>query len=212
MKKTAVFAWKSLKRYFSNIISPMYANIHFDEDKEKSFINLFCKVYIDIQDKMSHVSADTLSNDKSADALSNGKPADASKKHLDRHKQAAILIYCVIQEKIFSANNVPEGQIFVGNYSIALALGLTYMKDRLNEVLEAVGEKQIEEFSEIVPFTCDTPIFDVIYRNLYFEQETDKNAHIFTLSNTLFLYEYITLLENGIDPKALKEKINNTKM
>lgn len=203
MKKTAIFAWKSLKRYFSNIISPMYANIHFDEDKEKSFIDLFCKVYGDVQDKMSHVSADTLSNDK---------PADTSKKHLDRHKQAAILIYCVIQEKIFSADNVPKGQIFVGNYSIALALGLTYMKDRLNEVLEAVGEKQIEEFSEIVPFTCDTPIFDVIYRNLYFEQETDNNAHVFTLSNTLFLYEYITLLENGIDPRALKEKINNTKM
>lgn len=193
MKKTAEFAWKSLKRFYDDKIVSEVPKIRFDETKKTTFIKRFCTMYRETLKKMYRVSIEDYSEPQ-------------NHKDLDRHKQAAILIYCVIEENVFVADSVPDNCIFVGNYSIALALGLSYMKDRLNEKLTLIGEETIDSYSEIITLTCDTPFFDVVYRNLYLEYENKpNNICVFTLSNTLFLYEYITLLNHNIDLKKLKE-------
>lgn len=194
MKKTAEFAWKSLKNFYDKKIVPEIPQIRFDETKEKAFIDRFCRMYRETLKKMYRIQME--------DSIDRQNHS-----HLDRHKQAAILIYCVIEENVFIADSVPDNCIFVGNYSIALALGLSYMKDRLNEKLTSIGYDPIETYDDIITLTCNTPFFDVVYRNLYFEYEEEKanKVCVFTLSNTLFLYEYITLLGKQIDLNKLKE-------
>lgn len=184
LEKTPEYAWAALEKCFDEKIKPNYGEIKFEKTKKGSFIEAFIKLYKEVIECYM----------------------DENTKCLDRHKQAAILICCVLKENILTSQNAPKGKRFVGKYSVALSLGLSFMLDRLNERLEDVYiNDKIEDLTDITALACPTEYFDVLFRNLYFEEEKQGSVFVLTLANTLFLLEYITLLKKGIDINKLKE-------
>lgn len=188
MDKTAKYAWKGLKECFDAKIKPNYKEIEFDETKKEQFVKRFNDYYKKI--KIDYMTKET--------------------KILDRHKQAAILICCVLEENIINSKDIPKGKIFVGKYSLALSLGLAFLCDRLNERLEEnkIFEK-ITDLTDIEPFACPTTYFDVLFRNLYFEEREMNKVFVLTLANTLFLLEYIALIKKNIPLEKLREYNND---
>lgn len=132
---------------------------------------------------------------------------------LDRHKIAAILVISIIQSKAISYKETLDDEIFIGSELLALSTGLSYMQDQLNILLTEIGEKNIEKYIMPTPLSCETSYFEVIARNLYYENyATDKeenkiwSLNPLQLANTFYLIEYLTLKENDIDPVKLKEE------
>lgn len=129
-------------------------------------------------------------------------------KDLDPHKQAAILIISAIEcEIVDPQEDIPNGNRII--YNVALAAGIVYLQNRMSARLKNAdmpcGDMAIE-FPEA--FTCETPYFSIMTRMLYYEDPKQKTKNytgnfleynILELSDRLFLLEYITLLQNGID-------------
>lgn len=163
---------------------------------------------------------------------------DSSSDKLDRHKQAAIAIYTLLENPIVIKNdfvNLMELRkmekdnhvVFIGNEIVALSAGLQLLKQLLNYELKETSKKnntklyKIDDFYMPIPYYCDTPFFEVICRNLYFERKyiekffsTDedrelpqynlkKSLFILEFSNSLFLFEQLSLQKSGIDLKYL---------
>lgn len=184
MEQTANYAWEALKECFDEKIQREYPEIEFDSSKKEAFIAKFKDEYTNIQEKY-------MANKGNA---------------LDRHKQAAALICAVISENVFTSKQVPKEKMFVAKYSLSLSLGLAFLRIKVNDVLKSKKiNKKIESFTEIEPFACRTKYFDVLYRNLYFEEEATGKIFVLSLANELFLLEYIAILKNGISPELLKE-------
>lgn len=132
--------------------------------------------------------------------------------NLDRHKIAGLLIYAIISSDIIvPARKCGDKEIFFGKYLIAVNIGLSYLLDRLNELLIA-GNHITKEIEEIwMPpfvFSCpNNPYYEVFARNLLFSEENkDWNINPLDLSEKLFLLEFVTLEKTGINPEILKEK------
>lgn len=129
-------------------------------------------------------------------------------KHLDRHKIAAIIMVSILEcDAVVCSGAVPTQKIFLGQYQSALSVGLTYMQNRLNELLIRKKQKTVDKIwmPEFV-FSCDVPYFDISARNLFFtQQKLECGLNPLSIAKELFLLEYITVEKEGIDPHILKE-------
>lgn len=131
-----------------------------------------------------------------------------SVKYLDRHKVASILMASAIEADVVLYNGeIPEDDVFIGKYLIAVSAGLNYMQNSLNKKLEEKGQPPISELFFPTAFSCKTPYLQIFARNLYFTHEkTDWKINLLNMSENLFFLEYITLKEKGIDPNILNEE------
>lgn len=128
--------------------------------------------------------------------------------YLDRHKVASILMASAIEADVVRYDGeIPEGDVFIGKYLIAVSAGLNYMQDSLNEKLKEKRQEPIKEFFFPVAFSCKTPYLQIFARNLYFTHEkTEWKFNLLNMSENLFFLEYLTLKEKGIDPNILNEE------
>ena len=183
MHNTPEFIWDSIKGYYNEKIVLNYPSVRLDESKKKIFIDFFSNEYTAIMNNYMKKSVKTL----------------------DRHKQAAIIIADIICNNIL-INEVAEKRIFIGLEQTALLVGLSFLRDQLNPILKKNGIGKITKFSFPEPMSCDTNYFDVLTRDLYFQKRDNNNSiYILLLAHILFQIEYLTLIENNIDPKVLKE-------
>lgn len=162
------------------------SKIVLDNSKMEEFVQLFQKKYDDVK---------LLFMKKSV-------------RYLDRHKVASILMASAIEADVVRYDGeIPEGDVFIGKYLIAVSAGLNYMQDSLNEKLKEKGQEPIKEFFFPVAFSCRTPYLQIFARNLYFTHEkTEWKLNLLNMSENLFFLEYITLKENGINPSILNEE------
>lgn len=189
MTGTPQLAWTAIKEYYEENKNDACAEMTFDNGSMSNFVNLFTKKYDEVMDRFM----------------------DDSVESLDRHKQASILILCTIECKVLSPiRRISEDEIFIGEQQIAFLLGLSYMKDRLNEILEANGQKPIEKYQFPNAFSCATEYFDILTRDLYLQTHKDDSVYILFLSHVLFLIEYYTIKELGVDMNVLREQRTNT--
>ena len=182
MTNTPKYVWSALSKYYTEELKPKDKDIVFHEEKKEEFISYFTDKYNAIRDEYMN---ENVSN-------------------LDRHKQAAILIADIIENHLFELPNLPEDEIFIGSEQTALLIGLTYMKSSLNKELATHNLPEINEYVMPEAISCKTPYFDILTRDLYFQSHKDSHIYILNLSNILFLIEYITLKELGIDMDLLK--------
>ncbi len=133
------------------------------------------------------------------------KPSVSS---LDRHKVASIIIASIIETNAVIYNKkIPEDSSFFGKYMIAVSVGLSYMLERLNARLRSKGITEIERYQFPEAFSCNTPYFEIFSRNLYLTHEhTDWKLNLLDIPEILFLIEYLTVKENGIDPNVLTDE------
>lgn len=184
MDNTPQYTWDSIADYYDTKIKRKYYGVKFNSEKKNEFIEYFKTEYNNIMCNYMQSTVTTL----------------------DRHKQTAILISDIIENKvIYSENTDNEKRIFIGTEQIALLFGLSFMRDKLNSALRQRHLKEIERYIFPEPMSCKTSYFDVLTRDLYFQKHNNNSVYILFLSHILFQIEYWTLKENGIDPKILKE-------
>lgn len=184
MNKTPILAWEAAKKYYEEFKDSIFVDVRFNSSAKSNFIEDFKNQYNDI--KTNYMDKAVVS--------------------LDRHKQAAILINCMIKNRILSSNRkLAKSELFIGSEQIALLVGLAYMKDRLNELLKETNQQPIQKYSLPEAISCDTEYFDILTRDLYLQNHKDDAVYIFSLSHILFLIEYQTLKDNGIDIEKLKK-------
>lgn len=188
---TAELAWNGIKNYYDSNRKKHCKEINFNPNTKESFI----KTYVTEYDKIMK------------------SYMDKSVNILDRHKQAAILIHCTIAcEVITPSKNIDDDEIFIGVQQIALLLGLSFMKDCLNEILKKNNLKLIKHYTFPVAFSCATNYFDILTRDLYLQSHEDNSVYILFLAHLLFFVEYLTLKENDIDDSALREWNKNSEI
>lgn len=86
-------------------------------------------------------------------------------------------------------------------------MGMSYMQNRLNKILVEKELPTIDRYVFPIVFSCKTPYFAIFARNLYFTYEkTDWQLNLLDMSEILFLLEYMTLTEKGIDVSKLVEE------
>lgn len=127
-------------------------------------------------------------------------------KELDAHKQAAIITISCLKGDIIT-HKVQDNKISIVPQLIAINVGLSYMNDRLNELLEKKHIKErIDKYILPVAIACNTPYIEIMSRILYYEQQDEYNIkfNILELSDRYFLLEYINLIEYGIEPSILR--------
>lgn len=187
IRHTAEIAWNAIEKFFSSNQKRACKGMLLNRDAKDSFIDTFENKYNEIMNCYM----------------------DESVKVLDRHKQAALLIHCTIScDVITPQENVKDDEIFVGAQQIALLLGLSFMKDCLNEILKKHNLKTIKQYSFPVAFSCSTNYFDILTRDLYLQSHKDDAVYILFLSHLLFFIEYLTVKEVGLDENMLREWSN----
>jgi hypothetical protein len=127
--------------------------------------------------------------------------------NLCRHKVAAVAIKSIVDAQLIYMENIPGDCIFIGLYRVAVNIGLSYMINRLNcHLAELKVGKVIERCTMPIAFSCDTPYIEIFARNLYYTKENNQDINVLDVADRLFLLEYITLQDNGIDPELLRVK------
>lgn len=120
-------------------------------------------------------------------------------KDLDRHKIAGIAIVSLLDSAVIQYKGELKEKRFFGKYTITASVAISYMQDNLNNMLNALDRDQISKIEFPKAFSCDTDCFEVFCRNIQFADENEKwNVNPLDISEKLFMYEYITLLENKI--------------
>lgn len=182
MKQIIDSIWAAIKEEI-NFLQDTDKNIIFDDSKYDFFKNEFEHNYDLIKDKYM---------DKKVTAL-------------DRHKVAAVMIVSMLNTKAISYKKESDRYIFLGGEMIATEIALSWMCQSLNERLKEIGiQIEITKYSMPHAFACDTPYFEIFCRNLFFSQE-NYQLNPLDISEKLFLLEYITVIENNIDPIKLHE-------
>ncbi len=133
-------------------------------------------------------------------------------KALDIHKQAAISIIAALESGIVTQSCNPN-EIAMGPYTVVLNVALSLLFDSIIGKLNKIGQKgAVKSLSMPNPFACETPYFEVLTRLLCYEDSTvQKNINypmtynIFEWAERFFLLEYITYIENDIDPGLMQE-------
>ena len=132
---------------------------------------------------------------------------------LDRHKVAAIGIVEFILSDVLKYTEPPhkENEIFMPKYYLAAQTGLAFMQYWFNNLLETKVRRTIEEWywPQLLSYPQDK-YFCSFSRNLYYTEQRikldNKYALAFNeleLAEKLYLFEYITILYNKINPKEL---------
>lgn len=181
---TAELAWRAIESYYKKNRNGHCKEITFNKSVKESFARTYKYNYESIMEKYMADSVEIL----------------------DRHKQSAILIHSIIACKVFTPSRpLNKDEIFIGEQQIALMLGLSYMKDCLNDILQKNGIETIERYEFPVAFSCSTKYFDILTRDLYLQDHKDDTVYILFLAHLLFFIEYLTLKEKGIDDSVLRE-------
>lgn len=221
MKKTPESIWKIMFGYcekVKKIVKGSDITFELDDEKKAYYISNFEATYNYILSKFM----------------------DNRSEKLDRHKQAAIAIYLLLENPLIKKSDdiaiteikqLQDGTnpVFIGNEVLALSAGLQLLKTLLNAEINEVEDVKKKESNRIsnffmpTPYYCDTPYFEIVCRNLYFQQKyiehyfnTEQLRHtdqymikkalfILDFANTLYLFEYLTLIKNDIDPLCLKK-------
>lgn len=134
---------------------------------------------------------------------------DEKVNYLDRHKVAAIVMICIIKSNaIIYKGELPEDKKFFGQYLIAVSTGISCLREMINRKLKDHG-KHIDELWFPTPLSCETPFLEIFSRNLSFADENPEwGMNPLIIAEELFILEYITLKEAGIDPGILKGTTN----
>lgn len=188
MNNTPVAAWEAMRAYYEAHKDKELKGILFNNDSKEAYIKDFISLYKNIKKKYMSDEA----------------------KELDRHKQAAILLYCTMNNEVLKQEDkTPNGKIFVACEKMGLMLSLSFMKDLLNRKLSQIGEKEIEKYALPQAFSCDTDYFDILIRDLYLQKHKDEGVYILFLAHILYLIEYNTLYERNPEIiKKLKEDMS----
>lgn len=132
-------------------------------------------------------------------------------KNLDRHKVAAIIMISIVKAAPLREKSNDGVTTFVGNYVIAAEVGLSYMRQVLNEYLIKIAEPVIDKYYFPKSWTCPNDYFRFFYRNLYFsDMESRWGLNPLDIAEKLFLLEYITLQKNEINIKKLEYKLQES--
>ena len=125
--------------------------------------------------------------------------------NLDRHKVAAVIIISILKTIDIEYDNLPETNVFWGKQTVAVNIGLNYMCGELNKILAENGwDGEIERFDMPNAISCNTSFEDIMIRNLvYAEGNPEWGLNPLTIAENLFLLEYITIIQRGIDFKYL---------
>lgn len=126
--------------------------------------------------------------------------------NLDRHKVAAVMIISAIECEVVGYNKpLQDDTVFLGCEMFATEVALDWMLSALNDKLkDSSTVEAISEYCMPEAFACRTSYFDIFSRNLYFSKKYYK-LNPLDIAEKLFLLEYITVTQNGIDPKLLHE-------
>lgn len=178
--------WKIVQQQSEIIVNDHSKNFLFSIDSKKNFFYFFEHYYNSIK---ANVMYDNV-------------------QELDRHKLAAIIICSIIKaEPLKSIFPYKEKEyIFDGNEKIAVNIGLSYMNASLRQLLSMRPneEKKFEDFIFPKASMCDTEYISILCRNLCYAKKYYELNPI-DLANTLFLLEYITLLQIDIKPEIMKQ-------
>lgn len=184
MTKTIKYVW--------NVLNGAIKAIG-DDDKKKNLtisckdFNFFKKTFNDLYYKIL--------NDYMEESVDN----------LDRHKVAAVIIISILKTIDIEYNNLPETKVLWGKQTVAVNIGLNYMCGELNKILAENGwDGEIEKFDMPNAISCNTSFEDIMIRNLvYAEDNPEWGLNPLTIAENLFLLEYITIIQRGIDFKYL---------
>jgi len=149
-------------------------------------------------------------------------------KNLDRHKSTAIAIIELCRANLVGDSQVKptesdKGKVSILRYQLATHIGFELLRYWLNIELGDIGEKKIERWVRPTVYCPEGDIgyFTIFARNLYYTHERANKENMelskystdyseLELAEKLYLFEYITLRENGIDPEKLKRKDKET--
>lgn len=172
------------------------AQLTFHSERREEFIDIFAKYYESIKEQF--MTSDT--------------------KALDTHKQVAIMMISAWEANVIEQAPCEEGQIPLGCQAVILDVALSYLEQSVNKKLADIKVRPIKlKLPEAL--ACDTSYFNILRRMLYYElflgRQQGSNGYgmtynILEWSDRFFLLEYITLLENGIDPKLIKDSIRKS--
>lgn len=133
-------------------------------------------------------------------------------KALDIHKQAAISIIAAMESEIVTQSCNPN-ELAMGPYTVVLNVALSLLLENITAKLEKIGRRgAVKTLSLPNPFACETPYFEVLTRLLCYEDsKVQKDItypmtyNIFEWAERFFLLEYITYVENDVDPGLMQE-------
>ena len=181
MKEIIEYTWQQFKEQYEDF-KKNEQNLVFHDENYDVYDELFRNKYQDILNRFMRETTE-----------------------LDSHKQAALITICCLEADVIT-HKVAEGTISIIPEIIAVNVGMSYMNDRLNELLNKKRiERRIPQYSLPLAISCETPYMEIICRLLYYNKnEEDMCFNVLELSDRYFLLEYINLIQNGIEPYLLK--------
>lgn len=184
MTKTIKYVWNVLNGAIKTI----------DDDDKKKNLTISCKDFNFYKKTFNDLYYKIL-NDYMEESVDN----------LDRHKVAAVIIISILKTIDIEYNNLPETKVLWGKQTVAVNIGLNYMCGELNKILAENGwDGEIEKFDMPNAISCNTSFEDIMIRNLvYAEDNPEWGLNPLTIAENLFLLEYITIIQRGIDFKYL---------
>ncbi len=184
MTKTIKYVWNVLNGAIKTI----------DDDDKKKNLTISCKDFNFFKKTFNDLYYKIL-NDYMEESVDN----------LDRHKVAAVIIISILKTIDIEYNNLPKTKVLWGKQTVAVNIGLNYMCGELNKILAENGwDGEIEKFDMPNAISCNTSFEDIMIRNLvYAEDNPEWGLNPLTIAENLFLLEYITIIQRGIDFKYL---------
>lgn len=136
-------------------------------------------------------------------------------KGLDAHKQSAIMVISSLETNIIEQLQ-EEGKVALGAQAVILDVALSYLEKSINNKLKGIGVKTVR-LKLPTALACETSYFNILRRILYYEDPRVKrddsfykmSYNVIEWADRFFLLEYITLLNNGIDPQLVKDRFRN---
>lgn len=159
------------------------------DEKQLEFKTKFCDYYKDMMEDF--MTGDT--------------------KSLDAHKQAAILVKAAIDSGVLKQDS-GENEVALGPYAVILNVAFSYLLQCIDERAKKIGVS-VSRMELPIALACETPYFEILCRILYYE-DTRKGAsgekvmpiNLLDWADRFYLLEYITLLQNKLDPILFQDK------
>jgi len=121
---------------------------------------------------------------------------------LDRHKTGAIAAISIADAELIAAHNKEEDEVFVGDWMIAINIGLTYLLAQLNDALHKYGQ-EVDKLYMPPVFSCPRPYPEVMERHLFYNQRDGGRVSPLDLAEKFYLLECLTLERNNIGCEIL---------